>query len=63
MLPKYRYHLEYNLELFEELKHKGVTIVKAPQKVFWGGYSGYVADPDHNYWEIAFNPFMPSDDL
>lgn len=49
--------------VFEELKHKGVAIVKAPQKVFWGGYSGYVADPDNNYWEIAFNPFMPSDDL
>ena len=49
--------------LFEELENKGVKIVKAPQKVFWGGYSGYVADPDNNYWEIAYNPFMPADDL
>ena len=24
----------------------GATLVKAPQKVFWGGYSGYFADPD-----------------
>lgn len=49
--------------VFEDLRRKGVNIVKAPQKVFWGGYSGYVADPDNNYWEIAYNPFMPADDL
>jgi catechol 2,3-dioxygenase-like lactoylglutathione lyase family enzyme len=35
----------------------GATSVKAPQKVFWGGYSGYVADPDGYLWEIAHNPF------
>jgi uncharacterized glyoxalase superfamily protein PhnB len=32
--------------------------VKPPQKAFWGGYSGYFADPDGYLWEIAFNPFM-----
>jgi uncharacterized protein len=31
--------------------------VKAPQDVFWGGYSGYFADPDGFLWEVAFNPF------
>lgn len=46
----------------QELKNKGVTVVKEPQKVFWGGYSGYVADVDGNLWEIAFNPFLPLDD-
>ena len=30
--------------------------VKLPQRVFWGGYSGYVADPDGHAWEIAWNP-------
>ena len=40
----------------------GATLVKAPQKVFWGGYSGYVADPDGHLWEIAFNPFFPQDE-
>ena len=49
--------------LFKEALALGASALKTPQKVFWGGYSGYVADPDHNYWEIAFNPFMPSDDL
>lgn len=44
--------------LIEELRRKGVKIVKEPQKVFWGGYSSYVADPDGNLWEIAFNPYL-----
>jgi catechol 2,3-dioxygenase-like lactoylglutathione lyase family enzyme len=36
----------------------GARAVKPPQKSFWGGYSGYFADPDGYLWEIAFNPFM-----
>ena len=36
----------------------GATLVKPGQKVFWGGYSGYFADPDGFYWEVAHNPFM-----
>lgn len=35
----------------------GATAVKAPEKVFWGGYSSYVADPDGHLWEIAHNPY------
>ena len=45
-------------ELIEDLRNRGVKIVKEPQKVFWGGYSSYVSDPDGNLWEIAFNPFL-----
>lgn len=37
----------------------GATLVKPPEKVFWGGYSGYFADPDGHLWEIAHNPFFP----
>lgn len=37
----------------------GARLVKAPHKVFWGGYSGYFADPDGHLWEIAHNPFFP----
>jgi len=36
----------------------GARAIKPPQKAFWGGYSGYFADPDGHMWEIAFNPFM-----
>ena len=35
----------------------GATLLKPPQKVFWGGYSGYFADLDGHLWEIAYNPF------
>jgi len=35
----------------------GATPLKTPEKVFWGGYSGYYADPDGHPWEVAFNPF------
>lgn len=35
----------------------GAKALKSPQKVFWGGYSGYWADPDGHVWEVAMNPF------
>ena len=37
----------------------GATPLKTPEKVFWGGYSGYWADPDGHVWEAAMNPFWP----
>ncbi len=40
----------------------GATALKAPEKVFWGGYSGYFADPDGHVWELAVNPFWPLND-
>lgn len=36
----------------------GATLVKPPQKVSWGGYSGYFKDPDGHLWEVAYNPFF-----
>lgn len=48
-------------QLFEFYKSKNIKVVKAPKEVFWGGYSGYIADPDENLWEIAFNPFLKLD--
>ena len=32
----------------------GGKIVKPPQRVFWGGYSGYFSDPDGYYWEVTY---------
>ncbi|EDP98584.1 VOC family protein [Kordia algicida OT-1] len=49
-------------EIFADLTNKNVKIVKQPEEVFWGGYSGYVADLDDNLWEIAYNPFLELDD-
>jgi uncharacterized protein len=48
-------------ELVSSLEAKGVRVLKQPEKVFWGGYSSYVADPDDNLWEIAYNPLLPLD--
>ena len=44
-------------EVFASLKSKGAKIVKEPEEVFWGGYSGYFEDPDGYRWEVAHNPF------
>ena len=50
-------------EAVDEVWHKalqaGATPIKVPQAVFWGGYSGYFADPDGHVWELAMNPFWP----
>ncbi|MFN4010621.1 MAG: VOC family protein [Pannonibacter sp.] len=35
----------------------GASVVVAPEKVFWGGYSSYVRTPDGHLLELAFNPF------
>src|SRR5579871_257691 len=34
----------------------GATILKPAQDSFWGGYSGYFADPDGYAWEVAWGP-------
>ncbi len=49
-------------DLIATLASKGVSIVKRPEDVFWGGYSGYISDPDGNLWEIAFNPYLSLDE-
>ena len=37
----------------------GGGLVKPAEKTPWGGYVGYVADPDGHLWEIAHNPSFP----
>ncbi len=34
----------------------GATTVKPAREAFWGGRTGYFADPDGHLWEIAWNP-------
>ncbi len=40
----------------------GAGIAKPASKTFWGGYSGYFADPDGHLWEVAFNPHWGLDE-
>ncbi len=48
-------------EVLAEVEALGVSIVKPAEKVFWGGYSGYFADPDGHLFEVAYNPFAEFD--
>lgn len=43
-------------EIMELAKRAGATVAKEPEKVFWGGFSGYFMDPNGYYWEVAYNP-------
>ncbi|MFZ1727963.1 MAG: VOC family protein [Albidovulum sp.] len=44
---------------YEAALTAGAGALKRPEKVFWGGYSGYYSDPDGHVWEVAMNPFWP----
>jgi len=49
-------------EVYANAVAVGAHAVKPLQDVFWGGYSGYFADPDGHLWEVAWNPFFPLDE-
>ncbi len=44
-----------------EAEAAGGRIMKGAADTFWGGYSGYFADPDGHPWEVAWNPFWTID--
>lgn len=46
------------IDVLETAVQAGATLVKPAQKVEWGGFSGYFADPDGHLWEVAYNPFF-----
>ncbi|MDC3413257.1 VOC family protein [Aquibacillus sp. 3ASR75-11] len=41
-------------EVMKQAEKAGGKIVKSPEHVFWGGYSGYFSDPDGYHWEVAY---------
>lgn len=49
-------------DVMETAKRAGAAIMKPAQDTFWGGYSGYFADPDGTLWEVAHNPFWKLDE-
>jgi len=49
-------------EVLKTVEGLGAVVVKKAQDVFWGGYSGYFADPDGHLWEVAWNPFFHFDE-
>jgi hypothetical protein len=45
-----------------QAENAGARMVKAPAPTFYGGYSGYFADPDGHMWEVVWNPeLLPED--
>jgi|tagenome__1003787_1003787.scaffolds.fasta_scaffold20989719_11 catechol 2,3-dioxygenase-like lactoylglutathione lyase family enzyme len=48
-------------DAFDVFCEAGASVVKAAEHMSWGGYSGYVADPDGHLWELAHNPNFPID--
>jgi catechol 2,3-dioxygenase-like lactoylglutathione lyase family enzyme len=45
-------------EVLAQAVKAGARLIKPGQDAFWGGYSGYFADPDDFLWEVAWNPFF-----
>ena len=45
--------------VLQEAERAGARLLKAADDTFWGGYSGYFADPDGHPWEVAWNPSWP----
>lgn len=43
-------------EVIMQAVQAGAKLVKKPQHVSWGGYSGYFEDQDGHLWEVAHNP-------
>lgn len=46
------------MAIVERARSAGAHIVKEPQETFWGGFSGYFADPDGYHWEVAWGPMF-----
>ncbi len=44
--------------VLQEALAAGATLLKPAAETFWGGYSGYFADPDGHPWEVAWNPYF-----
>lgn len=47
--------------IFKLEKH-GVKVVREAETVFWGGYRGYVSDPNGFMIEIVYNPKAEMDE-
>ena len=45
-----------------QARSAGAVIVKPAADTFYGGYAGYVQDPDGHLWEVAWNPAWEGDE-
>ena len=45
--------------VFAAMVAAGATVLREPAPTDYGGYVGYVADPDGHVWELAHVPMFP----
>ena len=43
----------------DEAVAAGGRLLSGGEPRFWGGYTGYFADPEGHIWEVAWNPHFP----
>jgi catechol 2,3-dioxygenase-like lactoylglutathione lyase family enzyme len=58
------YNVRHRREVKAELaraRKAGAKILRPAEKAFWGGETGYFADPDGHLWEVAWNPMWTLD--
>lgn len=58
------HNVESEAAVSKTLEHAvaaGARLARPGEKVFWGGFRGYFADPDGFLWEVCCNPFFPLD--
>lgn len=48
--------------IFDRVRMVGGRVVKQPQATFWGGFSGYISDPDGYFWEVAYGAMFNFDE-
>ena len=46
------------IAILERARSAGGRVVKEAQETSWGGFSGYFADLDGYYWEVAWGPMF-----
>ena len=46
------------IKIVRNAESAGARIVKKPKDTEWGGFSGYFADIDGYYWEVAWGPMF-----
>ena len=45
-------------EVLMEAIRAGASLERPAAEAEWGGYSGYISDPDGFVWEVAWNPHL-----
>lgn len=45
--------------LIQQAMREGASLVNPAKEMSWGGYAGWLSDPEGYLWEIIWNPHWP----